>query len=75
MGEFNGVTEQLDLSRGQPVLWQGGRGSPPKDRTLHQIQHSQINLTVYVLLASCASIGMLLGSFFLLVNIRYRNQR
>ncbi|XP_034233337.1 gamma-aminobutyric acid type B receptor subunit 2 [Thrips palmi] len=75
VGEFNGVTEQLDMARGHPVLWQGGRGMPPKDRTLHQIQHSQINLTVYVLLASCASIGMLLGSFFLIVNIRYRNQR
>ncbi|KAF4532635.1 hypothetical protein B566_EDAN009816, partial [Ephemera danica] len=74
IGEFNGVTGQLDLSRGQPVRWPGGRG-PPKDRTLTITEHTRIDLKLYALLASISALGILMAAIFLTINIRFRNQR
>jgi gamma-aminobutyric acid type B receptor len=49
--------------------------SPPKDRTLRIVEHSQVNLTIYVILASCSIAGIIMAISFLVVNIKYRNQR
>lgn len=49
--------------------------SPPKDRTLRIIEHSQVNLTIYVILAACSVLGIVLAISFLIVNIKFRNQR
>lgn len=73
IGEFNGVTERLDLSRGHVIRWLGKY--PPKDRTLQIFEHNQVNLTVYILLAVTASLGIVLTIVFLAINIMFRNQR
>ncbi|XP_066995150.2 gamma-aminobutyric acid type B receptor subunit 2 [Anabrus simplex] len=73
VGEFNGVTEQLDLTRGHTIRWNGPY--PPKDRTLQIFEHSHVNITIYSLLASTASIGIVMAITFLAINITYRNQR
>ncbi|XP_076625041.1 gamma-aminobutyric acid type B receptor subunit 2 [Colletes latitarsis] len=73
VGEFDGVTGVLDLTRGQPMVWRGR--SPPKDRTLHIIEHSTVNITIYAVLTSAASVGIVMAVIFLAINIKYRNQR
>ncbi|XP_069694331.1 gamma-aminobutyric acid type B receptor subunit 2 isoform X2 [Periplaneta americana] len=73
IGEFNGVTEQLDLTRGHAIRWHGR--APPKDRTLQIFEHSHVNITIYSLLAATASVGIVMAISFLAINITYRNQR
>lgn len=74
VGEFNGVTHELDLSRGQGIRWATGRG-PPKDRTHQIFEHSHVNVAIYSSLAVVASLGIILATVFLAINIKYRNQR
>ncbi|XP_014261698.1 gamma-aminobutyric acid type B receptor subunit 2 isoform X2 [Cimex lectularius] len=74
VGEFNGVTHELDLSRGQGIRWANGRG-PPKDRTHQILEHSHVNVAIYSSLAVVASLGIVLATVFLCINIKYRNQR
>lgn len=73
VGEYDAITETLDLTRGQPLVWRGK--SPPKDRTLHIIEHSTVNITIYAILASAASFGIVLATTFLAINVKFRNQR
>ncbi|XP_043269950.1 gamma-aminobutyric acid type B receptor subunit 2 isoform X2 [Venturia canescens] len=73
VGEYDGVTGTLDLSRGQPLVWRGR--SPPKDRTVHVIEHSTVNITIYSILVSTSGAGIFIATVFLAINIRYRNQR
>lgn len=39
------------------------------------MEHAQVNLTVYLILASCSVLGIVLAVSFLIVNIKFRNQR
>lgn len=55
-------------------VMQVGR-SPPKDQTVRIVEHSQVNLTVYAVLASISIIGIIIASVFLGFNIKHRNQR
>ncbi|EZA52652.1 Gamma-aminobutyric acid type B receptor subunit [Ooceraea biroi] len=73
VGEYDSITGVLDLTRGEALLWNGR--SPPKDRTVRIIEHSTVDITLYAVLASAASVGIVLASIFLAINIRYRNQR
>ncbi|XP_031786895.1 gamma-aminobutyric acid type B receptor subunit 2 isoform X2 [Nasonia vitripennis] len=73
VGEYDAITNTLDLTRGQPLVWRGK--SPPKDRTLHIIEHSTVNITIYSVLAATAAIGIVMAAVFLAINIKYRNQR
>ncbi|XP_035725822.1 gamma-aminobutyric acid type B receptor subunit 2-like isoform X2 [Vespa mandarinia] len=73
VGEYDGVTDTLDLSKGDSLVWRGK--SPPKDRTVHIIEHSTVNITIYAVLAAAASVGIVMAVVFLAINIRYRNQR
>lgn len=73
VGEYDGVTDTLDLSRGQAMVWRGR--SPPKDRTVHRIKHSTVNITIYLMIATTAAVGIVMAAVFLAINIRYRNQR
>lgn len=73
VGEYNGVTGVLNLTKGEPLVWRGR--SPPKDRTLHIIEHSTVNITIYAVLTSAASVGITMAVIFLAINIKYRNQR
>ncbi|KAK0183463.1 hypothetical protein PV327_001501 [Microctonus hyperodae] len=73
VGEYDGVTDTLDLTRGQPLIWRGRL--PPKDRTVRVIEHSTVNITIYSIIASAASVGIVMAAVFLAINIKYRNQR
>ncbi|XP_058796020.1 gamma-aminobutyric acid type B receptor subunit 2 isoform X2 [Phymastichus coffea] len=75
VGEYDAVNSELDLSpsSGQPLVWRGK--SPPKDRTLRIIEHSTVNITIYAVLASASSCGIVMSVIFLAINIKYRNQR
>ncbi|XP_058813758.1 gamma-aminobutyric acid type B receptor subunit 2 [Topomyia yanbarensis] len=73
IGEYSSLTNRLDLSLGHPMKWVGR--APPKDRTLRIIEHSQVNITIYVVLASLSCVGIVMATVFLIVNIKYRNQR
>lgn len=73
VGEYNGVSDTLDFSCGGDIKWLGNK--PPKDRTLQIFEHSQVNVTVYCILAAAAAVGILLTIAFLSINIMYRNQR
>lgn len=73
VGEYSSLHNRLDLTLGEPMKWVGK--SPPKDRTLRIIEHSQVNITIYVILASCSALGIVISSVFLAVNIKFRNQR
>ncbi|XP_073818522.1 gamma-aminobutyric acid type B receptor subunit 2 isoform X2 [Musca autumnalis] len=73
IGEFHSQLNHLDLTLGKPVKWVGK--TPPKDRTLIYIEHSQVNLTIYIISASASVVGMIIACVFLAFNIKYRNQR
>ncbi|XP_017886099.1 gamma-aminobutyric acid type B receptor subunit 2 [Ceratina calcarata] len=73
IGEYNGVTNVLNLDKGEPLVWWGR--SPPKDRTLHIIEHSTVNITIYAVLTSASGVGIVMAAIFLVINIKYRNQR
>ncbi|XP_041675047.1 gamma-aminobutyric acid type B receptor subunit 2 isoform X1 [Drosophila eugracilis] len=73
IGEYHSQRAHLDLSLGKPVRWVGK--TPPKDRTLIYIEHSQVNPTIYIVSASASVIGVIIATVFLAFNIKYRNQR
>nr|XP_036673183.1 gamma-aminobutyric acid type B receptor subunit 2 isoform X1 [Drosophila suzukii] len=73
IGEYHSQKSHLDLSLGKPVKWVGK--TPPKDRTLIYIEHSQVNPTIYIVSASASVIGVIIATVFLAFNIKYRNQR
>ncbi|GLV37062.1 metabotropic GABA-B receptor subtype 2 [Carabus blaptoides fortunei] len=73
VGEYSAATQHLDLTLGAPLQWIGKQ--PPKDRTLLIIEHTQVNKTVYAILATLAVLGIIMSSIFLAINIKYRNQR
>ncbi|XP_004534372.1 gamma-aminobutyric acid type B receptor subunit 2 isoform X2 [Ceratitis capitata] len=73
IGEYHSQLSHLDLTLGKPVRWVGR--TPPKDRTLIYIEHSQVNLTIYIVSASASVVGIIVACVFLAFNIKYRNQR
>lgn len=75
IGEYNGVTNTLDLSVGEEVKWRAGGKGPPKDRTLTIYEDSHVNVGVYIGLAVTAVVGIVFATAFLIVNIRYRDQK
>ncbi|XP_077548786.1 gamma-aminobutyric acid type B receptor subunit 2-like [Haemaphysalis longicornis] len=74
IGEYDCLTETLDLNKGLPIIWRGGR-DPPMDRTLIVIQRTRVNLTIYASLCIFCVLGIILASVFLVINIKFRNQR
>ncbi|XP_022240453.1 gamma-aminobutyric acid type B receptor subunit 2-like [Limulus polyphemus] len=74
IGEYDSIANNLDLSKGTTIKWRGDT-DPPMDRTLIVIERTRISVTVYSLLVTFSILGILLASVFLVVNIRYRNQR
>ncbi|XP_017845925.1 gamma-aminobutyric acid type B receptor subunit 2 isoform X5 [Drosophila busckii] len=73
IGEYHSQQDHLDMTLGKPVRWVGK--TPPKDRTLIYIEHSQVNPTIYIVSASASVIGVIIATVFLAFNIKYRNQR
>ncbi|KAH7935137.1 hypothetical protein HPB52_004486 [Rhipicephalus sanguineus] len=74
IGEYDCLTETLDLTKGLPIIWRGG-SDPPMDRTLIVIQRTRVNLTIYASLCIFCVLGIILASVFLVINIKFRNQR
>ncbi|XP_070381674.1 gamma-aminobutyric acid type B receptor subunit 2-like isoform X2 [Dermacentor albipictus] len=74
IGEYDCLTETLDLSKGFSIIWRGG-SDPPMDRTLIVIQRTRVNLTIYASLCIFCVLGIILASVFLVINIKFRNQR
>ena len=73
IGEYSGVTRTLYLERCGQVFWPGDR--PPKDRTIIRIEPNRVDITIYAALCIIASLGIILAFSFLIVNIKYRNQK
>ena len=73
IGEYSGVTRTLYFERCGEVFWVGDR--PPKDRTIIRIEPNRVNFPIYIGLTIIASLGILLASSFLIVNIKFRNQK
>ncbi|XP_054708523.1 gamma-aminobutyric acid type B receptor subunit 2-like [Uloborus diversus] len=73
IGEYDPVTDEIDFSKGASIIWSGG--GPAADRTHRKIARKRISITVYIILVAFAVIGIVIASVFLIVNIKYRNQR
>ncbi|XP_048486875.1 gamma-aminobutyric acid type B receptor subunit 2 isoform X1 [Plutella xylostella] len=73
VGEYCAERDHLDLTSWESFKWIGK--NPPKDRTLRLIEHTQVNITIYSVLATCSVLGIILATAFLAMNIHYRNQR
>ena len=73
VGEYSGVTRTLYFERCGKVFWVGER--PPKDRTIIRIEPNRVDITIYSALCIVASLGIVLAISFLIVNIKYRNQK
>ncbi|XP_076371386.1 gamma-aminobutyric acid type B receptor subunit 2-like isoform X2 [Tachypleus tridentatus] len=74
IGEYDSIANTLDLSKGRSISWRGDT-DPPMDRTLIIIERTRISVAVYSILVTFSILGILLASVFLVVNVRYRNQR
>ncbi len=75
VGQYNGLTESLDLNSAEHMIrWRDGRG-PPKDRTLLRFENSHVNFGLYFTLVVFSIIGIITATVFLIINIKYRNQR
>lgn len=73
VAEYEAQNDRIDWTKGTPIKWNGR--TPPKDRTLRIIELSQVNPTVYFILAIVSGLGICMASVFLGFNIKYRNQR
>ncbi|EEC12946.1 gaba-B receptor, putative, partial [Ixodes scapularis] len=74
IGEYDCLTDALDLAKGLPIIWRGGL-DPPMDRTLIVIERTRVNLTIYAVLCILCVLGIILASVFLVINVKFRNQR
>lgn len=75
VGEFDGVAQTLSLftTKDNEIVWNGK--NPPKDRTFEIIEHTRVNPTLFAAMTVASSVGIVLGCFFLAINIKFRNQR
>uniref|UniRef100_T1JBF7 Gamma-aminobutyric acid type B receptor subunit 2 n=1 Tax=Strigamia maritima TaxID=126957 RepID=T1JBF7_STRMM len=73
IGEYNSISRELDLTKGKSISWRGS--GPPLDHTLIKYEQTRVNLTIYSILAATASLGIISASVFLVINIKFRNQR
>ncbi|CAL4079396.1 unnamed protein product [Meganyctiphanes norvegica] len=84
IGEYDGLEKQLLMmnnvaARGRstddffPIYWPGG--DPPLDRTIELVEKAHINISIYAVLVTLASLGIVMASIFLAINIKFRNQR
>lgn len=73
IGEYSGVTRTLYLERCGEVYWEDDR--PPKDRTIIHIVPNRVDTTIYSGLCIIASLGIILATCFLIINIKFRNQK
>ena len=73
IGEYSGVTRTLYLERCGQVIWNGERA--PRDRTIIQVVDARVDIKIYAVLVIIASLGIILASCFLIINIKFRNQR
>ena len=75
VGEYSGVTRTLHLEKCNDVVWDNPNGRPPKDRTIKEIKHFKVSLSLFMAIVIVACLGILLAMSFLVFNVIYRNQR
>ena len=73
VGEYSGVTRTLHLEKCDEIQWE--RNRPPKDRTFKLNLQTRVNTTLYIIIVVVASLGILIATVFLGINIRFRNKR
>ncbi|XP_022235584.1 gamma-aminobutyric acid type B receptor subunit 2-like [Limulus polyphemus] len=74
VGEYDTLTHRLKLRKDARISWHGAN-HPPVDRTLIVIQPSRVRFTIYAVIVTFALLGIIMASIFLVINIRFRNQR
>ncbi|XP_022239324.1 gamma-aminobutyric acid type B receptor subunit 2-like, partial [Limulus polyphemus] len=74
VGEYDSTSNSLKLTGETGITWNGAN-VPPVDRTLIVIRPTRVNLTIYYVIVIFALLGIVMASAFLIVNIRFRNQR
>ena len=57
----------------QNLLFLGS--GPPKDHTVHVVELKRISTGLFVFLAIVATIGIILSSIFLAINVKFREER
>ena len=73
IGEYSGVTRTLHLEKCEKIQWVKNR--PPKDRTFKLNVQTRVNTTLYIIIVVVASLGILIATVFLGINIKFRNKR
>ena len=73
IGEYSGVTRTLHLEKCEKIQWVKNR--PPKDRTFKKNVQTRVNTTLYIIIVVVASLGILIATVFLGINIKFRNKR
>ncbi|RUS81651.1 hypothetical protein EGW08_010568 [Elysia chlorotica] len=70
VGEYHALTDHLDLSVGDPILWIDG--NQPADRSIKIEELRRVSFPVYVGFVVMAALGITMAAFFLALNIRFR---
>ena len=73
VGEYSVVTGTLHHEKCKSFQWVKNR--PPKDRTFKLKVQTRVNTTLYIIIVVVASIGILIATVFLGINIKFRNKR
>ncbi|GFN93870.1 gamma-aminobutyric acid type b receptor [Plakobranchus ocellatus] len=73
VGEYHALTDTLDLSLGEPIVWIDGH--PPVDRSIKIEELRRVSFPVYVGFVVMAALGITMAAFFLALNIRFRRHR
>ena len=73
IGEYSGVTRTLHLEKCDKIQWVNKR--PPKDRTFKVRMQTRVDTTLYIIIVVVASLGILIATVFLGINIKFRNKR
>ncbi len=73
VGEYSGVTRTLHIEKCNDFHWDTGK--PPRDRTIKVVEQSRINFTVFLILVSVSTLGIVMAASFLILNIKFRNER
>ncbi|XP_022238713.1 gamma-aminobutyric acid type B receptor subunit 2-like, partial [Limulus polyphemus] len=74
VGEYDSTSNKLELVKDRAITWNGA-SDPPVDRTLIVIKPTRVSLTIYSIIVTFAVLGIIMASAFLIINIKFRNQR
>ncbi|CAD5114117.1 DgyrCDS3264 [Dimorphilus gyrociliatus] len=75
IGEYhaNNDTLNLEAPNSSSIIWP--KNKQPRDRTRQRLHLQRVNLTIYAILCTISSIGIIIALVFLGINIKFRNHR